>query len=404
VTDIGAPVTIGDQFVQHTHDVLARLREESPVRRVRFADGSEGWLITRYEDVKAITGDPRVSRDWDGLNALRRARRGVAAGDPMGGFGWVYRGILYLDPPDHTRLRKLVSKAFAPRAIDPLRPRIEQVADQLLDAMGGQDEVDLMAAFALPLPRIAISELLGIPVEGQPDFWRWSEVISGTAPSPALVDTLGAAADYLGALAESKRENPGPDLISHMVLASEDGDRLSGREVIAMALLMVLAGQDTTANLLSGGVLALLRAPEQLARLRAEPALLPNAVEELLRFDSPVNVAPDRFTTAPVEVGGVTIPAGEVLRISLTSANRDERQFSDPGTLDVSRDTGGHLGFGHGIHYCLGSPLARLEGIIAFGKLFARFPGLRLAVPPEALTYRESTLLHGLTSLPVRLR
>lgn len=404
MTQTREPVLVGDEFVQHAHDALARLRAESPVRRARFADGTEGWLVTRYDDAKALATDPRVSHDWEGLAALRRAQRGGAEGDPTGGYGWVYRGLLYIDPPDHTRLRKLVSKAFTPRAIDRLRPRIEQVADELLDAMAGQDEADLMTAFALPLPRIAISELLGIPAEGQPDFWGWSEVISGTQQSPDLAGTLAAAAEYLGGLAERKRENPTADLISHMVLASEDGDRLSRREVIAMALLMVLAGQDTTVNLITGGTLALLRAPGQLARLRADPALLPNAVEELLRYDGPVNVAPDRFTTAPVEVGGVTIPAGELLRVSLLSANRDAKQFSDPGTLDISRDAGGHLAFGQGIHYCLGAPLARLEGIIAFGKLFERFPGLRLAVSPETLAYRQSTVLHGLASLPVYLR
>jgi cytochrome P450 len=403
MADIREPVLIGDEFVQRTQEVLARSRAESPVRRVRFADGSEGWLVTRYEDVKALANDARVSRDWDGLTALRRAHGGGPDSDPFGGYGWLYRGILYLDPPDHTRLRKLVSKAFAPRAIDPLRPRIERVADELLDAMAGQDETDLMTAFASPLPRIAISELLGIPAEGQPEFWRWSEATTESVPGADLPDMLRSAAEYLGALAESKRDNPGPDLMSHMIMASEDGDRLSRKEVIAMALLMVLAGQDTTANLIANGTLALLRAPEQLARLRADPAVLPNAVEELLRYDGPINVAPDRFTTEPIEVGGVTIPAGEVLRVSLLSANHDTREFSDPDTLDISRDTGRHLGFGHGIHYCLGAPLARMEGTIAFGKLFTKFPGLRLAVPPEALRYRQSTTIHGLASLPVHL-
>lgn len=398
------PVLIGDDFVQHPHDALARLRVESPVRRARFADGSEGWLVTRYDDVKALATDPRVSHDWDRVSALRRARRGGTDSDPTGGYGWVYRGLLYIDPPDHTRLRKLVSKAFTPRAIDRLRPRIEQVASGLLDAIDGQDQADLMTAYALPLPRIAISELLGIPAEGQPDFWGWSEIISGTQQSPDLAGTLATAAEYLDDLAEHKRQNPAGDLISHMVMASEDGDRLSRREVIAMALLMVLAGQDTTVNLITSGTLALLQAPDQLARLRAEPALLPNAVEELLRYDGPINLEPDRFTTAPVEVGGVTIPADELLGISLLSANRDPKQFSDPDTLDIGRDTGGHLAFSQGIHYCLGAPLARLEGTIAFGKLFERFPRLRLAVPPEILAYRQSTVLHGLARLPVYVR
>lgn len=405
ITILNDPITVDDDFLQHPHELLSRLREESPVQRVRFGDGEEGWLVTRYADVKAVLADPRVSRDFDRITKLEKARAASSgrSADGDGKLAWMLRSVLYLDPPDHTRLRKLVNKAFTPGVIDRLRPRIEQVTDDLLDRMTGPGVVDLMPSFAVPLPVFAISELLGVPDEDRPDFWAWSHVINGASVDDRRPGTLQAAAEYLGALAERKRADPGPDLMSHMVMASEDGDRLSPKELVAMALLMLLAGHDTTVNLIANGTLALLRVPEQLAALQSDPSLLPNAVEEILRFDCPVNVSPVRVTLEPIELSGVRIPAGEFLFVSVLSANRDARQFDDPGTFDITRKTGGHLGFAHGIHYCLGAPLARLEGRIALGKLFSRFPDLRLATGPETLTYRNSTLMHGPIELPVSL-
>jgi cytochrome P450 len=403
--DLLGPVVIAEDFLQHPHDLLSQLREESPVRRVRFEDGDEGWLVTRYADVKAVLADPRVSRDFDRITKEERARA-ASAGRPDDGDGelaWMLRSVLYLDPPDHTRLRKLVNKAFTPGAIDRLRPRIEQITDDLLDRMPGSGIVDLMPSFAVPLPVFAISELLGVPDEDRPDFWAWSHIINGASVDDQRPDTLREAAEYLGRLADRKQADPGPDLMSHMVMVSEDGDQLSRKELIAMALLMLLAGHDTTVNLIANGTLALLGAPGQLAALRSDPSLLPNAVEEILRYDCPVNVSPVRVTLEPIELSGVRIPAGEFLFVSVLSANRDARQFEDPGTFDITRKTGGHLGFAHGIHYCLGAPLARLEGRIALGKLFGRFPELRLAAGPETLTYRNSTLMHGPVKLPVDL-
>jgi cytochrome P450 len=410
MSDLNKPIHIDERFLQHPHDVLSQLRERPPAR-VRLPDGDEAWLITRFDDVKTVCSDRRVSRDLDGLLELEQARAGSstigqdqAHGEsPDSGYEWLYRDILYMDPPDHTRLRKLVSKAFTPRVIDRMRPRIEQIADDLLAPLTGTEVVDLMPSFAVPLPMIAISELLGVPEADRPDFYAWSHVINGASPNPDRTDTERSAADYLGALADQKRAEPGPDLMSHMVMASENGDRLSRREVISMALLMLLAGHDTTVNLITNGVLAFLGSPDQLALLRADSSLLPNAVEEILRYDCPVNISTTRFTLEPIDLGGIRIPAGEMLLISMLSANRDPRQFSAPGTFDITRETGGHLGFGHGIHYCLGAPLARLEGRVALGKLFHRFPRLRLAVEPATLTYRDSTLMHGPTSLPVHL-
>jgi cytochrome P450 len=413
------PALLGEQLVRQPHDVYPSLREQPPFR-VRFADGEEGWLVTRYSDVKVVAADPRISRDLTGVmelggeSAASTAARsddggvtGDAGDDPHGGYDWIYRNVLYLDPPDHTRLRKLVNKAFTPRAIEALRPRIEQIADHLLDQMDAQqdagDAVDLLASFAVPLPVTAISELLGIPVSDRPDFWAWSHVLNGNGTAADLQGTLRAAADYLGELADSKQAEPGDDLISHMVVASEDGDRLSREELISMSLLILVAGHDTTVNLITNGVLAFLRSPDQLAVLQADPSLLPNAVEEVLRYDCPVNISSGRFTREPIELGGIQIPAGEMLYPSMLAANRDPLRFTAPDRFDISRDVGGHVGFGHGIHFCLGAPLARLEGCIALGKLFGRFPAIRLAAEPGALTYRDSTLIHGLASMPVRL-
>jgi cytochrome P450 len=405
------PVVDTARVIEDPHAVFTGLRDRPPAR-IRFADGSEGWLITRYDDVKLVSGDPRVSRDLDGLQRLAAAGAGeagagaAAAGDdPLGPYGWLYRHLLNRDPPDHTRLRRLVSKAFTPTAIDRFRPRIEQVAGELLDAMSGEQTVDLLPSFAVPLPVTAISELLGVPEQDRPDFWAWSHVLNGdTADNPDLPGTLREVTDYLGALADRKQAEPGPDLLSHMVRESQDGDRLSRAELIAMALLMLLAGHDTTVNLIANGVLAFLRSPGQLARLRADPALLPGAVEEILRYDGPVNISVARFTLEPVEVGGVLIPAGEVLYPSILAANRDPRRFADPDRFDIGRDSPGHLGLGHGIHFCLGAPLARMEGRIALGLLLSRFPALRLAADPDTIAYRNSTLMHGPVSLPVHLR
>jgi len=400
------PMTIGPDFFQHTHTVLKGLREDSPVRRVRFSDGESCWVITRYEDVQALQSDPRISHDLDRLWRAERATstdQGEDGADPYEGLGWIYRNVLYLDPPDHTRLRKLVNKSFTTPAVDRLEPRIASYADELLAKLGGDEPVDLMAAFALPLPVFAISEVLGIPEEDRPDFWGWSNVLNGVSPDADVVAALRAAADYLGGLAARKEANPGPDLLSQMVQARADGDRLSRQELISMALLMLLAGHDTTVSLITNGTLAFLEHPDQLALMRRDPSLLANAIEEILRYDGPVNLSPETVTTEPIELSGIRIPAGEIVRVSRAAANRDPRQFADPDRFDITRDTRGHAGFGYGIHYCLGAPLARMEGRVALGKLFTRFQGLRLATESAQLTYRMSTLFHGLESLPVYL-
>jgi cytochrome P450 len=379
---------------------FARMRAEAAVTPAVMPEGGQAWLVTRYEDVRGALADPRLYKEWAG----KLTPEGWEP-DPVAGFLSVH--MLNMDPPNHTRLRKLVTKAFTARRVAALRPRVEAITASLLDAMAarGSGAVDLIEAFAFPLPITVICELVGIPVADQDKFQEWSHTI---VSSIAAQDEVYAAASgmygYFTDLVAAKRRAPADDLLSALIAARDDQDSLSERELIAMLFLLLVAGHETTVNLIASGTLALLANPGELARLRSDPALLPSAVDELLRYVNPVNHATERFTLQPVEIGGVTIPAREWVLCVTSSANHDPARFADPGRLDLSRDAGGHLAFGHGIHYCLGAPLARLEGEVAFGALLSRFPGLALAAPASTLRWRPSSLIHGLESLPVRLR
>ena len=411
MTDMAAPLEpkpLGDRYFQDPLSIFARMREESPVTSVITPEGQRAWLITRYGDVRAALADPRLSKDW------RKLRTPGFEPDPTVGFLMAH--MLNADPPDHTRLRRLVQKAFTPGRVAGLRPRIEAITTSLLDAMAGggsggggracHDDgvVDLITAFAFPLPMTVICELLGIPDDDRDDFKTWSQVIlSSTATMEEYRAAGGAMYSYFTALLADKRAAPADDLLSALITARDSGDSLDDPELLAMIFLLLVAGHETTVNLIATGTLGLLTHPSEFARLRADPALLPGAVEELLRYANPLNHATDRYAPEPFDVGGVTIPAGEPVLVVTSSANRDPARFPDPDRLDVGRDATGHVAFGHGIHYCVGAPLARLEGEIAFGSLLARFPGLSLAADPGTLRWRPSSLIHGLETLPVRL-
>jgi cytochrome P450 len=392
----------GPDYFQDPLGYFARVRAEGPVVRVQLPDGGQYWLITRYADVRAALADPRLHKDY-----VRKLAGPDWQPDPMTMFLNVH--MLAADPPDHTRLRKLVTRAFTARRIAGLRPRIEAVTASLLDAMAdrvqaGTAEVDLIEAFAFPLPVTVICELLGVPAGDQEEFKDWSHAILSSVGSQAeAVAAATAMYHYFTELVAGKRAARADDLISALVDARDSDDSLDERELMAMLFLLLVAGHETTANLIATGTLALLANPAELARLRAEPGLLPGAVEELLRYCNPLNHATERFTTEPLEIGGVTIPARQWVLCVTSSANRDPERFADPDRLDVGRDAGGHVAFGHGIHYCLGAPLARLEGEIAFGALLSRFPALSLAADPATLRWRPSSLIHGLETLPVRL-
>ncbi|SER98665.1 cytochrome P450 family protein [Actinokineospora terrae] len=395
-------VRIGADFFQDPHRLYADLRRTGPVRPVVLPRGVRGWLVTRYADAKAVLSDPRVSKDYVRAGALLEINR--EPGSPRPEFGQELQAhMLNMDPPDHTRLRKLVNKAFTVRGVSHLRPRVERITSDLLDALDGLDEVDLIPALAFPVPMTVICELLGVPESDREAFHGWTSTLLSTASTATEITEAGVAAGgYVMELIESKRSTPGEDLLTALVEARSDGDRLSENELLSMAFLLLLAGHETTVNLIANGVLSLLQSPAQAAALRANPALLPRAVEELLRFESPVNTATMRYTTEPIVVAGVEIPADEFVVVALSSANRDDTAFPDPDVLDIERDLNTHLAFGHGIHYCVGAPLARMEGEVAIGALLARFPDLALTSTP--LTWRESTIVRSLHTLPVRLR
>jgi len=345
--------------------------------------------------------DPRLSKDFTNNPGLIKAST-EEGGDGSGYEATVPRNMLFVDEPDHGRLRRLVTKAFTAGRVTALRPRIEEISNGLVDRLG--TEFDLMHDYAVPLPAMVIGELLGVPEDHWPQLIKWSNTtIEGGALDPQEV--VKAATDFTGYLAElfdERREAPRDDLFSALVQVHDEHGSLSRRELVDTAFLLVVAGHETTVHLICNGMLALLGHPDLLAMLRAQPQLLPGAVEEFLRYDGPISTSTLRFTTEPVVIGGTEIPQGQLVLVSLLSANRDTDRFGDAGRLDVTRPAAQHVAFGHGIHYCLGAPLARTEGVIAFRHLLQRFPALRLAVRESELAWRPGLLMHGLTGLPVR--
>ena len=384
---------LGADYFADPYSVHARLRAQRPVTPVAMPGGPGAWLITGYAEARAALADPRLSKHMPGWHP-----------EPDSIFAALDLHMLNSDPPDHERLRRLVNKAFTARRIERLRPRITAITAGLLEDMPGRAEVDLLASFAFPLPITVICELLGVPAGDRDDFRAWSATIVANTVAPEVFQAHATAMiRYFMALLAAKRREPGDDLLSALIAARDEEDSLSENELVSMAFLLLVAGHETTVNLIASGVLALLLNPAELARLRAEPALIGGAVEELLRYVNPVNHTTFRCAAEPVEIGGVRISRGDPVLVALSGANRDPARFGDPDRLDLGRDSAGHLAFGHGIHYCLGAPLARLEAEIAVSALLARFGSISLAVPAESLRWRPSTLIHGLESLPVRL-
>ena len=395
-----APAIRDDPF---SHFADARTR--CPVQRVRLADGHPAWVVLGYDAARQALNDPRISKDM--LAALEEAGDVVAEGLPGPEFS---RHMLNVDPPDHTRLRRLVSRAFVPSRVAALEPAIRGIADDLLDALddaGPGATVDLIDGYAYPLPWGVIGELLGMPAADRPRLHAWFQVLlTGWAgdPPPEAVEASDGIVAYLRELVEDKRRSPADDLVSVLVAATE-GDALTTQELLSSLFQLVVAGHDTTASLIGNGMVALLDHPGQLQALLADPGRLPAAIDELIRFTAPVPHATFRMTAEPVTLDGVQIPAHEQVLVCLGAANRDPGRFPAPDVLDISRDDGSNLGLGHGIHYCLGAPLARLEARVAFEELLARHPGLRLAVGRDALawTHGDGLVLRGLASLPVVL-
>ncbi len=402
----------------------ARAHAAGPVCRTALPGGRRVWVITGYSEAKSALADPRLSTDgrrffrrWWGQPApggarsagtgqveTRPARTGPA--QETGLDVSLAEHMLSTDPPDHTRLRRLVSQAFTLTRVEALRPRVVEIATELADGLGGRRGADLIADFAFPFPIRVICELLGVPATDERRFRDWFGAVIATGPIEETRQRAQLAAlevaGYLSALLTDKRAAPSDDVISALV-AARDGERvLSEAELMSTVFLLLLAGHETTVNLIGNGMAALLQHPEQLALLRDRPELVASAVEELLRYDGPVHHPTLRFTVEPIRVGPVTIPAGAVVLVALGAANRDPARYPDADRLDITRHDGPHLAFGHGTHFCLGAPLARVEGQVALSLLVERFPALRFAEPHGDLVWRDGIFLRGLESLPVR--
>ncbi|MFE2755817.1 cytochrome P450 [Actinosynnema sp. NPDC059335] len=394
---------LGEEYFADPHAYHARLREQAAASPIVLPRGTRAWLVTRYEEARVALADARFRKHYDRFPEVVAANQ-LAGNEPTKFEEALVQHMLNMDPPHHTRLRKLVTKAFTARRVEQLRPRIAEITDRLLDEAGEKGDVDLVDALAFPLPITVICEMLDVPLDRRDEFRAWSNVlVSGAGSEPGVIQEAGGRmAAYLQELVEQKRVAPGDDFFSALVQADEDGDRLDRMELIAMAFLLLVAGHETTVNLIANGVFHLLRDPAQLEELRADRTLLPGAVEEVLRFESPVNQATFRYTDEDVELGDVVIPKDSVVVVSLAAANRDGARFPDPDRFDITRQATGHLAFGHGIHYCLGAPLARMEGEIAIGRLLDRFD-VALTAEPDDLRWRPGTLIRGLASLPVSL-
>ena len=391
----------GDPYAYYAH-----LRRHAPVIRARIPTRGIGWVVTRYDDVLLVLKDPRFSADPRN-----------ASSPPLFGFGgrWAPRliklvgdSMICVDDPAHGRLRRLVAKAFTPRSIDEMEPWVERIVGTMLDEAAARGTVDLMSAFALPLPLKVISEMLGIPESWRLSFHHQIVRLIEVNDQPVRRAIRWAPAmpklvRFFEDLIDLKRREPDDHMISRLIAAEEAGDHLSRDELIAMIFLLLFAGHETSVNLIGNGVLALLDHPEQMAHLRAHPEAMDGAVEEMLRYTNPVEYGTMRFATRDVSIAGTLIAKGDMVLALGASANRDEAAFPAADTFDVTRADNRHLALGFGLHYCLGASLGRLEARVALDALVRRFPDLRLAVPRETLRWRQSSGLRGLVALPVDL-
>lgn len=382
------------EFTQNPYPVYEKLRQNDPIYRILFPQGDFGWIISRYEDAVEVLKDNRFSKD-----VVKRY-----GPDQQNIF---VHNMLFSDPPDHRRLRGLVQKAFTPRLIEGMRSHIQEIADDLLDNLNSQDKMNLIDEFAFPLPIIVISEILGVPLEDQDKFRLWSNsIIDATSAEHSEVFEKHAQEfiDYLNAWFAKVREQPGDDLISQLVVAEESGEQLTEKELLGVVALLIIAGHETTVNLIGNGVLALLEHPEQRDLLIKQPELIHNAVEEMLRYNGPVEFSTSRWASEDIEFHGHHIAEGEIVIVALDSANRDEAKFKDADVFDITREKSAHLAFGKGIHLCLGAPLARLEGEIAINTLLRRFPVMQLQTDVNELEWRPGMIVRGVKEIPVQLK
>jgi cytochrome P450 len=400
VTNPNPPKLFGPEMLADPYPFYRRLRETHPVFRVNELDA---WIVTSYESVNAALRNPQLSSDRFPRLRQRLASKGLdsLAEDRV-------RSMIHMDPPDHTRLRGLVNKAFTPKTVEAMAGHIQDIINSLLDAVKSHGRMDLIEDFAYPLPVTVIAEMLGVPAEDRSRFKHWSDEVSvvlggdvASLSETALRRATTAReelADYFKDIVRQRRKNPGSDLISALTQAEEEGGKLSEDELYSTVVLLLVAGNETTTNLIGNGMLALLRHPEEMRKVWDSPSRVPAAVEEMLRFDSPVQLT-TRMAKTDLEIQGTRIQKGEWLYLVVGAANRDPAQFPDPDRFDVARAENKHLAFGAGAHFCLGAPLARLEAQIAVRALREHFPKLR--TDEGTIEYRNNFNLRGLKSLPV---
>ena len=401
------------------YPIYARMRREQPLYRFISPNSSAPvWIATRYDDCLSLLRDTRLIKDPDRLTPAQREQFAAQIGTENS----VNRHLLRMDPPDHSRVRGLVQKAFSSQMVDALRPRIAEIIDELLAGVERAGGMDLIADFAVPLPVTVIAEMLGIPREDRPRFRHWSQILVATPNTQEGLGhkyaALGEFAAYLQALVATRRGDPQTDLVSALLAAREPSEQDDGpegapegtpggtideRELLSTLFLLLIAGHETTVNLIGNGMLALLTHPEQRRCLVEDPSLLQSAIEEMLRFDGPVDLTTVRWSAAEIEIRDTRIPPGEIVLMSLLAADRDPEQFPEPDTFDVTRAPNRHIAFGFGSHYCLGAHLARMEGAMAIRALLERLPDLALAAPVDTLSWTPGAVVHGVTAMPVTL-
>ncbi|MCT1403120.1 cytochrome P450 [Paenibacillus sp. p3-SID867] len=381
------------EFTHNPYPVYEKLRQSDPILNLQFPDGRFGWLISNYEQAVEALKDGRFSKDV--AKAMGQEQTSVFS-----------TNMLFSDPPDHKRLRGLVQKGFTPQRIADMRGHIQEIADNLLDAVSSKDTINLIDEYAFKLPIIVISEILGVPTEDQDKFRVWSNSIIGASNhemNEQVVQHMNEFIAYLKDWFAKVREQPGDDMISQLVIAENQGDRLSEQELYGVVTLMIIAGHETTVNLIGNGVLALLEHPEQRKLLQEQPELIHGAIEEMLRYNGPVEFSTSRWAAEDMDFQGVHMKKGDLVVIALNSANRDASQFENPDIFDITREKSQHLAFGKGIHLCLGAPLARLEGEIAINTLLRRYPHFKLQRDIDELEWRPGMIVRGVKEIPISL-
>jgi cytochrome P450 len=398
--DFATPTFKADPFPP-----FAQLRLHDPVHEITMPNGRKGWMITRYEDVDAVLRDGRFVKDIRNIYSTEELARTL----PKESLDILARGLnqsmVASDVPDHTRLRSLMNLSFTPRLIEQWRERVQAIIDELLDTVQEKGEMELIEDFAYRLPMMVITEMLGIPAADHEKFHAWTNVFVESQGSAEAPEKMGSVIPqfhgYLVTLLQEKRKHPADDLLSRMIQSEAEGKKLTEKEIVAMIFLFLIAGHETTTNLIGNSILALLLHPDQMEKLRQDPALIKTAIEEFLRYQGSLMTATARFAREDIEWKGKLIRRGDEMVVVLASANRDPEAFTAPDELDITRQERQHLAFGKGIHYCLGAPLARMEGQLAINALLRRMPNLRLNADVHTLVWRSGTFVMGLNALPL---